>query len=302
MANPPNPLSLRRRGRPRTTGEGSLSYTIVGITPDELARLAPTNYAYYAEGGRYGRAWMVPAEFPALFSDPDYYNLPTRLAALGPGELALDILCGNCVPGALCVALAKSQPQGTVIGLDPSALLLDVCRGNLASFGLTNAEWVRSDDERLDVPNRSVDVVLNRLGFHHIVDTVAAMKEYRRVLRPGGRVVLLDFTVPDDDRDADDLINGIYRARDKTHVKISSVKEVTAALREGGFRVTETVPYAVRHVTTEFGFPDVETKAAYIAAYRAGSPHAREVHKVAMLDSGELTFTHPAYVLAATAV
>ncbi len=270
------------------------------ITKEELERLRSTCYAYYAEDGRYGRAWMVPEEFPALFFDPDYYNLPTRLAALVPGDRALDILCGNCVPGALCVALARSQPEATIVGLDPSRLLLETCQKTAASSGITRTEWVRSDDERLDVPSGSLDVIVNRLGFHHIVDPKATMREYRRVLRPGGRVVLLDFTIPDDDVDADEFINGIYRARDKTHVKISSVKEVSAALREGGFRVSDTLPYAVRHVTTEFGFPGADVKASYIASYRAGSQHARRLHQVAMLDGGELTFTHPAYVLAAT--
>jgi ubiquinone/menaquinone biosynthesis C-methylase UbiE len=270
------------------------------ITQDELERLAPSNNAYYAEGGRYGRAWMLPEKFPVLFYDPDYYNLPTRLARLRPADCAVDILCGNCVPGALCIALARSQPAAKVIGLDPSAKLLDASRENFRSFGLTNAEWVLSDDERLDLPDHSVDVVLNRLGFHHIVDAATAMMEYRRVLRPGGRVVLLDFTIPDDDKDADDYINGIYRARDKTHIKISSVKEVSAALSAAGFRMVETLPYTIKHVTTEFGFPSPAGKASYISAYRAGSAHARELHRVALLDDGELTFTHPAYVLAAT--
>lgn len=272
---------------------------MVVIGQDELRRLAPTDHAYYAEGGRYGRAWMIPERFPALFFDPDYYGLPTKLAALGPGDRAVDILCGNCVPGALCISLARSRPSATVIGLDPSARLLDVCRANFASFGLTNAEWVLSDDEILALPDASVDVVVNRLGFHHIVDPARAMREYGRVLRPGGRVVLLDFTIPDDDRDADDYINGIYRARDRTHVKISSVKEVSSVLSAAGFAVTEALPYQVTHVTTEFGFPDAAGKAGYIAAYRAGSAHSRELHKVAMLDDGELTFTHPAYVIAA---
>lgn len=270
------------------------------ITPGELERLRPSNHAYYGEGGRYGRAWMLPEKFPELFFDPDYYSLPTRLAALRPGDRAVDVLCGNCVPGALCVALARSQPRATVIGLDPSAKLLEACRSNFESFGLTNAEWVQSDDEHLEIEDASVDVVLNRLGFHHIVDAPSAMGEYRRVLRPGGRVVLLDFTIPDDDRDADDYINGIYRSRDKTHIKISSVKEVAAALTSGGFRVTQTLPYAITHVTTEFGFPSPAGKASYIQAYRSGSAHARDVHKVAMLSDGELTFTHPAYVIAAS--
>lgn len=271
------------------------------MTRDELERLRPSCYTYYAEGGRYGRAWMLPKEFPALFFDPDYYNLPTRLAALRPGERVVDVLCGNCLPGALGIALGRSEPRATVVGLDPSAKLLEACRQNFESFGLTNAEWVLSDDERLDLPAGSIDVVVNRLGFHHIVDASATMKEYRRVLRPGGRVVLLDFTIPDDDRDADDFINGIYRARDKTHIKISAVKEVAEVLSAGGFRMSGSLPYAVHHVTTEFGFPSEAVKRDYIASYRAGSEHAREVHHVAMRSDGELTFTHPAYVLAATA-
>jgi ubiquinone/menaquinone biosynthesis C-methylase UbiE len=270
------------------------------ITDADLTRLAATNYAYYADGGRYGGAWMQPQEYPALFADLDYYNLPVRLAALKPGDRALDVLCGNCVPGALSAALASSQPEASVVGLDPSALLLDVCRQNLEGMGLFNSEWVQSDDESLEIPDTSVDVVLNRLGFHHIVDARRTMREYRRVLRPGGRVVLLDFTIPDDDGDADDYINGIYRSRDRTHIKISSVKEVTAALQEGGFHVNEVLPYSVRHVTTEFGFASSSAKAEYIAAYLAGSEHARAVHKVAKLESGELTFTHPAYVISAT--
>lgn len=269
------------------------------ITRAELERLAPTNYVYYGEGGRYGRAWMVPPEFPRLFTDPDYYNLPVRLAALRPGDRALDVLCGNCVPGALCIALAKSQPQATVIGLDPSAVLLETCKKSFASFGLRNAEWVLSDDERLDLPSASVDVILNRLGSHHIVDVATAMGEYRRVLRPRGRVVMLDFTVPDEDTDADNFINGVYRTRDKTHVKIRSVKEVSTALRQAGFGVTQVLPYQVRHVTTEFGFTSPQMRQEYMAAHRAGSAHARQVHKVADLPNGELTFTHPAFVLAA---
>lgn len=269
------------------------------ITREELDALSKTNERYYAEGGRYGRAWPMPKEFPALFRDPDYYNLPARLAALRPGDRVVDILCGNPVPGALCVALARSQPAATVIGLDPSQLLLDTCRDNLASVGLRDAQWVLSDDERPALPARSVDVIVNRLGLHHVVDLTVTFGEYLRLLRPGGRVVLLDFTVPDRDADSEAFINRIYRSRDKTHVKIRSVAEVREALAASGLTVTRNEPWAIRHVTTEFGFADAQARASYFAEFHRGSARARSVHRVADLPGGELTFTHPAMVLSA---
>lgn len=269
------------------------------ITTEELERLRPSCHAYYADGGRYGGAWMLPQEFPRLFFDPDYYNHAVTLAALQPGERALDILCGNCVPGALSIAMLKAQPEATVMGLDPSELLLKTCQENLAAFGLTRAEWVQSDDEQLDVPDASVDVIVNRLGYHHIADLARTMGEYARILRPGGRVIILDFTVPDDDQDAFDYINEIYRSRDRTHVYIRSVKEMRTALEGVGFTVNGQIPYAVRHVTTEFGFRTDEMKRGYQTAYRAGSQHAKDIHKVQDLPDGELTFTHPAVVLRA---
>ncbi len=271
------------------------------ITREDLARLLPTCRAYYGPGGRYGEEgrWY-PTVLPRLFSEPDYYNLPAKLARLRPGERAVDVLCGNPVPGALTIALARSRPAATVIALDPSQQLLDACKANLASVGLRNAEWVLSDDEALDLPPHSVDVIVNRLGFHHITDGAATMKEYREALRPGGRVVLLDFTVPDGDDDSEHYINSIYRSRDTTHVKIRSVKEIVAALEAAGFKPIETLPWQVVHLTDEFGFPDGSAKRRYIDAFLSGSPNARAVHKVAVRGE-ELTFTHPAFVLGAQA-
>lgn len=272
------------------------------ITPTDLERLLPSCRSYYGSGGRYGEEgrWY-PAVLPRLFSDPDYYKLPTRLADLRPGERAVDILCGNCIPGALTVALARSQPQASIIGLDPSHQLLDTCRENVKSMGLSNAQWVLSDDEKLELEPQSVDVVVNRLGVHHIRDFSRTMSMYRRVLRPRGRVIMLDFTVPDDDDDAEHYINTIYRSRDTTHVKIRSAKEVTDALADAGFRTTEIVPWKIVHLTDEFGYPDPAAKRRYITAFLDGSSHAREIHHVATRGE-ELTFTHPAFVLAAQAI
>jgi SAM-dependent methyltransferase len=270
------------------------------ITREELRSLQPTCAVYYGEGGRYGEGQLpYPDELPRLFVDPDYYNLPTKLAALQPGERALDILCGNCTPAALTIALARSQPRATVVGLDPSAKLLEACAVSVARFGLSNAKWVLSDDEKLDVPAGSIDVIVNRLGSHHIVDMPPTIARYRRLLHPQGRVVLLDFTVPDGDTEAEEYINGVYRFRDNTHVKIRSAGEVISNLRATGFRVDERIEWSMTFVTTELGLHSAEAKRAYLAKFRDGSAHAREIHRVVERSDGEISFTHPAFILRA---
>jgi ubiquinone/menaquinone biosynthesis C-methylase UbiE len=270
------------------------------ITREELKSLQPSCAVYYGEGGRYGEGQLpYPAELPHLFVDPDYYVLPTRLAALRPGDRALDILCGNCTPGALTIALGRSQPKSTIVGLDPSAMLLETCRANAEHFGVMNTEWVQSDDEVIDVPEGSVDVIVNRLGSHHIVDMGSVFAHYRRLLRPGGRVVLLDFTVPDGDLGAQDYINAIYRFRDNTHVRIWTAAELIAGLAAAGFRTRERVAWSMRFATPELGLHTESAKRAYLAMFRNGSEHARTVHHVMERADGEIQFTHPAFILQA---
>lgn len=270
------------------------------ITREELESLQPSCAVYYGEGGRYGEGQLpYPDELPRLFADPDYYNLPAKLAALLPGDRALDILCGNCTPAALTIALARAQPRGTVVGLDPSAKLLEACKENVARFRLSNTEWVLSDDEKLDVPDGSIDVIVNRLGSHHVADMPSTFARYRRILRPGGRVVLLDFTVPDGDREAQDYINDVYRFRDDTHVKIRTTAEVIAGLAAAGFRAEERSDWSMSFATPELGLRSVEAKRAYLAKLRQGSARARSLHQVVDRPDGEIEFTHPAFILRA---
>lgn len=270
------------------------------ITRQELESLQPSCAAYYGAGGRYGEGQLpYPRELPRLFVDPDYYDLPTRLAALGPGERALDILCGNCTPGALTIALGRSEPRSTIVGLDPSAALLDACRANAERCGVTNTEWVRSDDEDISVPDASIDAIVNRLGSHHIVDMPSTFAGYRRILKQGGRLVLLDFTVPDGDRDAQDYINDIYRSRDSTHVRIRTTAEVVEGLAAAGFRLSERLDWSMSFVTPELGLHTTAAKNAYLARFREGTAHARAVHRVIERSDGEIAFTHPAFVVQA---
>jgi SAM-dependent methyltransferase len=100
----------------------------------------------------------------------------------------LDVGCGT---GELACRLARVLPRVRVIGCDFSAGML---RRAAAKGGA--ARWVRGDACRLPLRDRSVDVVVSTEAFHWSPDQDRALREFRRVLVPGGRLLLALVTPP----------------------------------------------------------------------------------------------------------
>jgi ubiquinone/menaquinone biosynthesis C-methylase UbiE len=108
-----------------------------------------------------------------------------RELAAREGDTVLELAAGAGDTG-----FAAAPDAGWLICTDFSPAMLDVARGRAAELGITNAEFRMMDAERLDLDTASVDGVLCRLGYMLVADPAAALAETRRVLRPGGRVVL----------------------------------------------------------------------------------------------------------------
>jgi ubiquinone/menaquinone biosynthesis C-methylase UbiE len=110
---------------------------------------------------------------------------------LRPGLEVLDIGCG---PGSLTVDLARAVVPGRVVGIDSSADVLDTARAAAAAAGV-ELDLRTGDVYALDVPDGSFDVVHAHQGLQHLDDPVAALRELRRVCRPGGVVAVreVDF-------------------------------------------------------------------------------------------------------------
>jgi len=109
-------------------------------------------------------------------------------AALAPGERVLDVACGT---GLITLAAARAVgATGSVIGVDVSERMVDAARDRARHQQLANASFARMDGERLDLPSASFDVALCALGLMYMPDAEQAVREMRRVLRPGGRLVL----------------------------------------------------------------------------------------------------------------
>jgi SAM-dependent methyltransferase len=111
-----------------------------------------------------------------------------RGAAPAPGERVLDVACGTglvTLAAAACVGAA-----GHVIGVDISGQMIEAARRRVLRQRLANIEFSRMDAEALDLPDAGFDVVLCALGLMYMPDPERALRQMRRVLRPGGRMAL----------------------------------------------------------------------------------------------------------------
>ncbi len=109
-------------------------------------------------------------------------------AALMPGETVLDVACGT---GIVSFAAARAVgASGRVIGVDLSGQMIEAASQQAQQSGLENLRFARMDAESLELADASVAVVLCALGLMYVPDPARALAEMRRVLRPGGRIVI----------------------------------------------------------------------------------------------------------------
>ena len=107
------------------------------------------------------------------------------VAALQPGEVVLDVACGTGVTTRLAKQSVGETGGGT--GLDINAPMLQVARDVAAGLEI---EWIESDVSDSGLASDSFDAVISQHGYHYFPDKVRALAELRRILSPGGRIVM----------------------------------------------------------------------------------------------------------------
>ncbi len=138
---------------------------------------------------RYG--WDLAAEdYEHLWQAPlaEAQAAMLALASLKSGDHVLDVACGT---GLVSFEAARAVgTNGYVLGIDLSGRMLDSAARRAREVRLSNCSFVRMDAETLDLPDAQYDVVLCGLGLMYMPHPERALREMRRVLRPGGRMSL----------------------------------------------------------------------------------------------------------------
>ena len=155
-------------------------------------------YTALPRSDTFSRLWRSNAyreEFPAEFAHIGFLTLgeAQRLLALlapGPGEVVVDVACGTGGPG-LWIA---RQSGASLIGVDPSLAGLAAAGERAARTGLGGrSRFEQGSFEHTGLPGSSADVVMSIEAFQYAPDKRAGLREFARILRPGGRLGLICF-------------------------------------------------------------------------------------------------------------
>lgn len=115
-------------------------------------------------------------------------------AGVSPGDSVLDICCGT---GDLSLELAgRVSPGGRVVGCDFSEPMLDLAREKAARVGAESVRFEWADALDLPYDDNRFDAVTVGFGVRNFADRDQGLREMVRVLKPGGRLVILEFTEP----------------------------------------------------------------------------------------------------------
>ncbi|HYO07553.1 MAG TPA: bifunctional demethylmenaquinone methyltransferase/2-methoxy-6-polyprenyl-1,4-benzoquinol methylase UbiE [Tepidisphaeraceae bacterium] len=147
----------------------------------------------------------------SLWQDQRWRKKAVSLAELKPLDEVIDVACGT---GDLSLAFAKALDQlrelrmphqgvaGNVLGVDFTFEMLPIANRKSKA---TNCKFVNGDAQSLPLPDASADVASIAFGIRNVQDPAAAVREFHRVLRPGGRVIVLEFSLP-----TNPLLRGLY--------------------------------------------------------------------------------------------
>lgn len=251
----------------------------------EKRRLVQNNFGAVA-------AAYVTSKVHASGPDLDWL---VEAAALTGTERVLDVATGG---GHTAFALAPYAAE--VVALDLTRPMLEVAQKEAIARGLPNIRYLEGDAQALPCEDASFDVVTCRQAPHHFPQVGEAAREWARVLKPGGKLLLIDSTSPEE-AEAEALLHEIEVLRDPSHVRNHRISEWTALLDQAGFTVDSArewglyldIPTWTQRMRTP---PDAV--ATIERLMRAASPEARERLRIEERD-GALGFTLPVALILA---
>lgn len=189
--------------------------------PDNNHSAVVEHYARLAS--KYDRRW-------------DRYTTRTLAAAMSMMDLSgdpaiLDVACGT---GRLAQMALERNPRVRLMGVDLSPEMIDVAKQRIPES--ESVSWAVSPAEQLPAEDGQFDIVTCANAFHLVADPAQCLAEFRRVLKPGGTLIIIDWcrafwTVW--------LVLRLSRLFGRQYRNIETVPGLTARLESAGFRVQQ---------------------------------------------------------------
>lgn len=189
------------------------------------------NHSYHSHNHLHGRS------NPGATLDKPDFGMLIELLAPSPEMVVLDAATGGGATARLISPRVKR-----VVGVDSSPDAIEEATEMVASNAIENIELHVMSVDAMKLESKQFDAATCRLATHHLEDLTGSLKEIKRVLKSGGKLVIVDRVAPETP-ELSAFIHQIGKLRDCTFTKLFTFSEWEQILGEAGFKLTQRRPF-----------------------------------------------------------